>query len=381
MPACAEVEEQSPDRASATIAASTAGGGSSPSPASSEAIHQVARNTVNERGSGTSAPRDRVIEGSGIELCAPADQFAAADRRQHAEKGARRLPRPQSDGAESLPDSGRDRLQRGGVGGSGQWRIVSHSASEVERISLALRVIAMKRAISSGLAPPILRRTRSRSSRCGLGAEFRQQILDAGDAAKALCFQAGAEIPVVQRRIHFAAERFRSAAAVRRKRFVASDFRSMPSCFNQPAATSQLLSIGPPATASLRPLRSASGLSEMCPAPSRRRARSNKDRMSAWRRGALARYPQPVGHHNVGIAGAQRDLACLGARQFENLNCKIGLLVEAVRADHGEFPGERSGLLHRNAHSLGAAASSGQRDAQELTAASSMRTRSFMATT
>jgi len=33
---------------------------------------------------------------------------------------------------------------------------------------------------------------------------------DAGDAAKALCFQRGAEIPVIHRRIHFPAERLRS---------------------------------------------------------------------------------------------------------------------------------------------------------------------------
>jgi hypothetical protein len=39
------------------------------------------------------------------------------------------------------------------------------------------------------------------------GLKSRQEILDAGDAAEALCFQNGAEIPVIQGRIHFPAER------------------------------------------------------------------------------------------------------------------------------------------------------------------------------
>ena len=39
--------------------------------------------------------------------------------------------------------------------------------------------------------------------------KFRQDILNAGNAAEALCFQHGAKIPVIHRRIHFTAESFR----------------------------------------------------------------------------------------------------------------------------------------------------------------------------
>src|SRR5688500_15627967 len=79
-----------PELASAITAVSTAGGGGSlASPMSSEAIHQVATNTANDSRRCTSVSRDRVIERSGIQLRRRADEFAAADRRQHAVQKAR----------------------------------------------------------------------------------------------------------------------------------------------------------------------------------------------------------------------------------------------------------------------------------------------------
>jgi hypothetical protein len=68
---------------------------------------------------------------------------------------------------------------------------------------------------------------------------------------------------------------------------------------------------------------------------------------------ALARHPQPVGHDHVGGAAAQRDLARLRARQFQGLDGQAGLLVEAVRADHVELPGDRTHFLDGQPHRAG----------------------------
>src|SRR5439155_11169338 len=84
------LKNSAPELASSTIAASTAGGGGSFSPpASSAAPHQVARNTVNDRRRSISVSGDCAIECAGGKLLRPPDNFAAADRRQHAVENAR----------------------------------------------------------------------------------------------------------------------------------------------------------------------------------------------------------------------------------------------------------------------------------------------------
>src|SRR4051812_39506320 len=84
------LRNKAPDPASASMAASTVGGGGSfASPASSEAIHQVAKNTANDNRRGTSVSRDRVIEGAGIEFWRGPDEFAATGIGQHAVENAR----------------------------------------------------------------------------------------------------------------------------------------------------------------------------------------------------------------------------------------------------------------------------------------------------
>src|SRR6476619_415778 len=118
------LRNSAPDLPSALIAASTAGGGGSfASPASSEAIHHVATNTVNDRRRGTSISRDRVIERTGIEFLRRPDEFAAADRRQYAVENAR-VGFLTGDGTarNSFPITIAVAAQRGGVGGPGQWR-------------------------------------------------------------------------------------------------------------------------------------------------------------------------------------------------------------------------------------------------------------------
>src|SRR6266702_3084490 len=84
------LKNNAPDLASALVAARTTGGaGSFASPASSAAIHQVARKMANDSRRSTSVSGDRMIERAGIELLRRSNQFAAADPRQHAIENAR----------------------------------------------------------------------------------------------------------------------------------------------------------------------------------------------------------------------------------------------------------------------------------------------------
>src|SRR5437764_9929934 len=84
------LKNSAPDLASAIIAASTVGGGGSlASPTSSEAIHQVATNTENDRRRGTSISRDRTIKRTGIEFLRRPDKFSATDASQYAVENAR----------------------------------------------------------------------------------------------------------------------------------------------------------------------------------------------------------------------------------------------------------------------------------------------------
>src|SRR5712675_2774522 len=84
------LKNSAPEWASVIIAVSTAGGGGSLSaPASRAAIHQVARNTVNDRRRSISVSGDRAVECAGVELLRRPHNFATADRGQHAIENAR----------------------------------------------------------------------------------------------------------------------------------------------------------------------------------------------------------------------------------------------------------------------------------------------------
>src|SRR5215217_6878661 len=84
------LKNRAPDPASATMAVSTTGGdGSLASPASSAAIHQVAKNTANDSRRGTSISRDRAIECAGIKFWRRPDEFAAANGSEHPVEDAR----------------------------------------------------------------------------------------------------------------------------------------------------------------------------------------------------------------------------------------------------------------------------------------------------
>src|SRR6185295_7300979 len=203
-------KNKSPDLASAIMAASTVGGGGSfASPASSEPIHQLASSAANDSRRGTSASRDRAIECPGIEFGRRSDKFAAADLSQHAVENARvgflvgdRTTRNTLSIAVAIGAQGC------GVGSAGQWcnflplrirgrqdlfRRAGHGDEAGNLVLVCVRPFFVEDVADHRGA--------------ALGAEFGQQVLNAGDAAKALRFQSGAEIPVVQGRIHFPAER------------------------------------------------------------------------------------------------------------------------------------------------------------------------------
>src|SRR5260370_14662791 len=118
------LRNSAPERASVIIAASTMGGGGSCSgPASSAAIHQVARNTMKDKRRSTSVSGDCVEERAGLELWRRPDQFAAADPCQHTIEHARvGLLVGDQAARDSFPVTIAIDAQRRGIGGARQWR-------------------------------------------------------------------------------------------------------------------------------------------------------------------------------------------------------------------------------------------------------------------
>src|SRR6185369_5653112 len=176
-----------PDRASAIMAANTVGGGGSfASPASREPIHQVARSTANDSRRGTSASRDRLIECPGIELRRRPDKFAAADLCQHAVENAcvgffvrDRATR------NAFPIAIAIGAQRCGVGSAGEWR-------NFLPLRIRGRQDFFRRAGHGDEAGhfvlvcvrPFLVEDVADHRGAAFGAEFRQKILNTGDAAE-----------------------------------------------------------------------------------------------------------------------------------------------------------------------------------------------------
>src|SRR5712671_7933157 len=179
------LKNNAPDLASAITTVSTAGGaGSFASPVSSEAIHQVATNTANDRRFGTSVSRDRVIECAGIEfLCRP-DKFAAADRRQHAIENAR-VGFLVGDGTarNSFPIAIAVGAQGCGVGSTGQRR--NSLPLRIRRRQHLFRLAGYRDKARYHIlicVPPFFVEDIADHRGAAFGPEFRQQVLDAGDA-------------------------------------------------------------------------------------------------------------------------------------------------------------------------------------------------------
>src|SRR5262249_15128881 len=71
---------------------------------------------------------------------------------------------------------------------------------------------------------------------------------------------------------------------------------------------------------------------------------------------AFAGNPQPIGYDDFGVAGAKRNLARFRTCELDELDRKVRLLIQAVRADYRKFPSECSGFLHRDPYRLRIAA-------------------------
>src|SRR6266851_4514611 len=199
------LKNSAPELASATAAASTAGGGGSfPAPASRAAPHQTARNTANDSRRSISVSGDGAIECAGVKFCPRPDKFATADRRQDAIKNAR-VGFFVGDRAagNTFPITLAVGAQGCGVGSTGQRRDLFPLRIRARQNLLCLAGHRDKagNGVAVRAAPSFVEDVADHR-RAARGAELRQQFIDACNS-------------------------------------------------------SQLLSIGPPATAILRPLRSA----------------------------------------------------------------------------------------------------------------------------
>src|SRR5882672_11309751 len=188
------LKNSAPEWASVIIAVSTAGGGGSLSaPASRAAIHQVARNTVNDRRRSISVSGDRTIECAGVELLRRAHNFPAAGRRQHAIENARvGLFVGDRPAWNPFPIAIAVRAQGCSVGGPRQRRDL-----------FPLRIRGRQN---------LLRAAGHRDEAGNRAAVYALPsfVEDVADHCRAaLRLQRGAEIPVIDGGVHFAAEYLR----------------------------------------------------------------------------------------------------------------------------------------------------------------------------
>src|SRR5215475_9345477 len=146
------------------------------------------------------------IERAGCELLFRSNQLPAAERREHAKKRSGVLlllgDRAAWDafaiafaiGLEGWlingPHQRGDAVPLGIRGGEDLLRLAGDLDEAADSVSILCRPARIKDVTEHG--------------RSTLGAELRQNVFNAGDTAKALGFQAGTNVPVVQRGIHFA---------------------------------------------------------------------------------------------------------------------------------------------------------------------------------
>src|SRR3984893_9326049 len=191
------LKNSAPELASVTIAASPAGGGGSlAAPASRAAIHQVARNTVNDSRRSISVSGDRAVECAGVELLRRPHNFATADRGQHAIENARVGffigDRP---ARYSLPIAIAVGAQGCSVGGTGQRRDLFPLRIRGRQNLLCLAGHRDKAGNGVAVrAAPCFVEDVADHRRAARGAELRQQILDANETAEAFGFERRAEI-------------------------------------------------------------------------------------------------------------------------------------------------------------------------------------------
>src|SRR6266478_9638318 len=206
------LKNSAPEWASVIIAVSTAGGGGSFSaPTSRAAIHQVARNTVNDRRRSISVSGDRAVECAGVKLLRRPHDFATADRRQHVIENARvGLFIGDRPARNSFPIAIAIGAQGCSVGGTRQRR-------DLFPLRIRGRQDLLRRAghgdeagnRAAVCALPSFVEHVADHRRAALCAKRRQQILDTNKTTEALRLQRGTEIPIIDGGIHFAAEYLR----------------------------------------------------------------------------------------------------------------------------------------------------------------------------
>src|SRR6266699_6931925 len=206
------LKNSAPELASVAIAASTAGGGGSLSaPASRAAIHQVARNTANDRRRSISVAGTGAVECAGIEFVRRSRHVAPADRRQHAIENTRVGffigDRPARN---PLPIAIAVGAQGCSVGGTRQRR-------DLFPLRIRGRQDLLRRAGHCDEAGnraavctlPSFVEDVADHRRAALCSKLRQKILDTNKTTEALRLQRGAEIPIIDGGVHFAAEYLR----------------------------------------------------------------------------------------------------------------------------------------------------------------------------
>src|SRR5258705_11947013 len=206
------LKNSAPEWASVIIAVSTAGGGGSLSaPARSAAIPQVQRKTVKNKRWSISSSGDHAEECPGVELLRRPHNFATADCGQHAIENARVGffigDRP---ARYSLPIAIAIGAQGCSVGGTRQRR-------DLFPLRIRGRQDLLRRAghgdeagnRAAVCALPSFVEHVADHRRAALCAKLRQQILHTNKPTEALRLQRGAEIPIIDGGVHFAAEYFR----------------------------------------------------------------------------------------------------------------------------------------------------------------------------
>src|SRR6478609_11862911 len=196
--------------ASAMTTSSTAGGeGSFAAPTNSAAIHQIASNRANDRRRSTSVSGNCVIERAGLELGGRSDQVAAAGLGKHAVEHARVLffviDAPARNAVAISLAIG---LEKSGITGAGERRdlVPGGIRGHQQLLGLARHRDEARHGLPMARRPALVENIADCGDRA-LGAEFRQDVLDAGKAAKTLGLQLRAEIPEIEARIHLAVER------------------------------------------------------------------------------------------------------------------------------------------------------------------------------
>src|SRR3954469_5649273 len=187
--------------ASAMTTSSTAGGeGSFAAPTNSAAVYQIASNRANDRRRSTSVSGNCVIERAGLEFSGRANEIASAGLGPHAGEHARGLffviDAPARNAVAISLAIG---LEQGGIARAGERRdlVPGGIRGHQQLLGLAGHRDEARHRLAVTCCPALVEDIADCGDRA-LGAEFRQDVLDAGKAPKTLGLQLRTEIPEVE---------------------------------------------------------------------------------------------------------------------------------------------------------------------------------------